>query len=130
VIFVDTSAIYALLDARDPNHPIANDALRRHIEATDFVTHSYVMVEALALTQRRLGIRAVRDVVERVQPLLDVTWVDEPRHRRALTRLLAARGRRVSLVDQVSFDLMHDAGIGIAFAFDRDFAREGFALLD
>jgi predicted nucleic acid-binding protein len=130
VIFVDTSAIYALLDARDPNHPIANDALRRHLDAGQFVTHSYVMVEALALTQRRLGIRAVRDVAERLQPLLDITWVDEARHQRALTRLLAARGRRVSLVDQVSFDQMHEAGVRTAFAFDRAFAREGFALLD
>jgi predicted nucleic acid-binding protein len=36
---------------------------------------------------------------------------------------------RVSLVDHTSFALMRALGISRAFAFDDDFAREGFALV-
>jgi predicted nucleic acid-binding protein len=36
---------------------------------------------------------------------------------------------RVSLVDHTSFIVMRSLGISRAFAFDDDFAREGFALV-
>ena len=36
---------------------------------------------------------------------------------------------RVSLVDHASFALMRSLGIGRAFAFDDDFAHEGFELI-
>ena len=129
VIFVDTSATFALLDADDPNHAVANDVLRRHLEGDRFVTHSYAVVESIALIQRRLGLRIVRAFHERLLPLIEVMWVDRPLHERAVASLLASRRRRVSLVDCVSFDLMRESGIRRAFAFDRDFEREGFEVL-
>ena len=42
---------------------------------------------------------------------------------------LAALRRRLSFVDWVSFVLMREAGLEQAFAFDRDFAAEGFRLV-
>lgn len=129
VILFDTSAALALLDARDPHHPAANDALRRHIDSNRFVTHNYVLIETAALLQRRFGVRAVRAFAERLQPLLELTWVDRARHERAVADLLGSRGRRTSLVDRVSFDLMREDRIRTAFAFDYDFEREGFTLL-
>lgn len=129
VIFVDTSATYALLDADDPNHRLANDALRRHLDDR-FVTHNYVVLESIALIQRRLGLRFVRAFTDRLLPLLDVEWVDRPRHERAVADLVASRRRRVSLVDRISFDVMRENEIRTAFTFDRDFAREGFTVLD
>lgn len=129
VILFDTSAALALLDQRDPNHRAANDSLRRHIDSTRFVTHNYVLLETAALLQRRFGVRAVRAFAERLQPLLELTWVDRARHERALTELVGTRGRRTSLVDRVSFDLMRELGVRTAFAFDHDFERAGFTLL-
>lgn len=130
VIFFDTSAAFALLDERDPNHQAANDAFRRHIDAERFVTHNYVVLETIALLRRRLGIRAVRAFIDRLQPLLEVTWIDAARHERATVDLLASRRRRVSLVDCVSFEVMREVGARTAFAYDADFRREGFTLLD
>lgn len=130
MIFLDTSAALALLDERDPNHRAASDAFRRHIDAERFVTHNYVVLETIALLQRRLGMPAVRAFVDRLQPLLEVTWVDSARHARAAGDLLASPRRRVSLVDRVSFGMMREVGAGTAFAYDADFRREGFRLLD
>ncbi len=129
MIFFDTSASFAVLDADDPNHLVANDVLRRHLDGR-FVTHNYVVVESVALIQRRLGLRYVRAFTDRLLPLIEVLWVDRSQHERAVADLVTSRRRRVSLVDRVSFDLMRQNGIRTAFAFDRDFAREGFTLLD
>lgn len=129
VIFVDTSAILPLMNDADPDHPEARDRLRRHIDSAHFVTHNYVVLESVAVMQRRLGLRVVRAFVDRFLPLLDVTWIDQKHHERAVAGFVASRQRRVSLVDRVSFDLMRVSGIRTAFAFDADFRREGFTLL-
>jgi predicted nucleic acid-binding protein len=60
-VFVDTSALYALLDRDDRRHADAAAIWRRLAEeARPLTTHSYVLVEAFALVQRRLGPAAVR----------------------------------------------------------------------
>ena len=56
MIFVDTSAIFALADELDIHHQEAKrlfDALLRTERRR--VTHSYVLIESMALLQRRLG---------------------------------------------------------------------------
>ncbi len=56
MIFVDTSAIFALADGIDARHDEATrafDALLR--TGRRLFTHSYVLVESMALLQRRLG---------------------------------------------------------------------------
>ena len=48
------------------------------------------------------------------------------RHDRAVAAYLAGLRSGVSLVDQVSFEVMRDEVIDTAFAFDDDFVDEGF----
>lgn len=90
------------------------------------LTHNYVVVEAVTLVQRRLGPDAARDLLEAVLPPIDVVWVGEELHEAAVAAFLAGVRRKISLVDWVSFELMRRRGIETAFAFDRDFARQGF----
>jgi uncharacterized protein len=59
-------------------------------------------------------------------PPIEIVFVDEELHRSAVTAFLAAIRRAVSLVDWVSFEVMRRRAIDTAFAFDRDFAVEGF----
>ncbi len=87
------------------------------------------MVEATTLVQRRLEPAAVRQLHDALLPPLTPIWVDESLHRAAVTSLLASGRRGVSLVDWVSFELMRREGISTAFAFDRDFAAQGFSLI-
>jgi predicted nucleic acid-binding protein len=130
VILADTSAIYALLDRADPNHRRARLTLEALHAAEDrLVTHGYVVVEVVALVQRRLGVAVVRRFVDDMLPIIEVVHVDEQLHAEALEGLLAAGQRDVSLVDRTSFLVMRRYAIGRAFAFDADFAAEGFELL-
>ena len=124
-VFVDTSALYALLAREDPNHPAAAATFDGLRQRGPLVTHNYVVVESVALVQHRFGIGAVRTLLDLLGPV-EVAWVDEEMHKAATAALLAAPRRRVSLVDRVSFEMMRDRGITEAFAFDPDFAHEGF----
>lgn len=117
----------ALIDAGDDCHAAAagyyassNDSL---------LTHNYVVVETISLVQRRLGGPAVRLLVEDILPDVEPVWIGEDVHRAAEAALLSAPRRRVSLVDWVSFEVMRREGIDRAFAFDRDFAAQGFETL-
>jgi predicted nucleic acid-binding protein len=126
LIFVDTSALYALADRADANHGEARrrfSALLRSAES--LLTHNYVLVESIALVQNRIGTGAALDLA-RSADNFDVEWVDTKLHHDAVRALARSPKRRISLVDQVSFLVMRKRGVGTAFAFDQDFVREGF----
>ncbi len=127
IAFVDTSAIYAVLDRDDKNHPVARAIWEKLLEGEAIlVTSNYVLVETCALVQHRLGLEAVRSVQQQIAPVLTIEWVSPAQHDSAMAALLAAGRKKLSLVDCVSFALMRQAGIRGAFAFDSHFAEQGF----
>ena len=130
-VFVDTSALLAVLDADDAFHPSARriwtDLLDR---AEDLLCTSYVLVECFALVQNRLGIPAVRVLMEDVLPMIRVHWVVAEEHQEGVSTLLAAGRRGLSLVDCVSFQSMRRLGVPHVFAFDHDFVEQGFHVLE
>jgi predicted nucleic acid-binding protein len=126
--FVDTSALYAVLDAADPNHAAASAAWRRLIDEREpLVTTSYVMVETVGLVQSRHGFAPARRVMEDVAPAFDIVWIDAALHATAVAAWLAAARGSLSLVDCASFAAMRLRGIRQAFAFDEHFVEQGFA---
>jgi len=92
----------------------------------DRLTHSYVLVETVAIAQRRLGDTAVRRMMNELMPVLTTVWIDEATHAAGVAALLAALPTRVSLTDFVSFEVMRSHAISRAFAFDDDFRKAGF----
>jgi predicted nucleic acid-binding protein len=126
-VFVDTSALFALLVRSESRHAQVMEVFRAAIERADplFAT-SYVLVETAALLQHRIGLAAVRDLERGVVPLLAVEWVSRALHRRAVARLLREDRRRVSLVDCASFEFMRQKGLTRALTLDRHFAEAGF----
>jgi predicted nucleic acid-binding protein len=60
---------------------------------------------------------------------MSIVWVDDELHRAGLAALLAGGSPSISLVDWISFELMRRHGISTAFAFDADFAAQGFSLI-
>jgi predicted nucleic acid-binding protein len=129
-VFVDTSALYVLLVNTEEGHKEVSEVFRDLAESgRHLVTSNYVLLETTALLQHRFGLAAVRDLEDSVTPLLDIFWVTEAQHRRALQRLLRTDRRGLSLVDCSSFHLMEVEGIKEALSLDSDFSREGFTLL-
>ena len=126
-VFLDTSALFAVLDADDRYHAGADMVWRDLIAGTeDLVSTNYVLVETFALIQRRLGMAAVRTLDEDILPLVRVLWIDESDHRSGVTAFLTAGRRELSLVDCVSFLVMRRQDIRVAFAFDQEFQAQGF----
>ena len=76
MVFVDTSAIYAFLASDDVGHSAAVAAWKCFMdEATPLFTSNYVVVESCALLQKRLGIGAVRSLLDALLPAIEVQWV-------------------------------------------------------
>lgn len=129
-VFVDTSALFAALVANDRMHFEARPLMARLLdEGAGLITTCYVLVETCALLQARVGLPAVRDFERGFRPALEVLWVDETLHARALARLLGQERRRLSLVDCVSFAAMESLRLRTAFAYDEHFGAEGFRVL-
>jgi predicted nucleic acid-binding protein len=129
VIFLDTSAVYALADRADANHRRATRMFAATLAAGEgILTHNYVMVESMALLQHRLGLAAALAFAEDAKAF-EVLWITPDLHDQAVAWLGGSGRRRVSLVDAASFIVMRARRVEVAFAFDAHFTAEGFRLL-
>lgn len=129
-VYVDTSAFLAVLNADDHAHPPARQRWQQLIESSQpLFCNNYVLVETMAVLQSRLGMEAVIAFQNDVKPILTVLWIDEDLHQRALSALLAARRRRLSLVDCASFESMRLMGLQQVFTYDMHFEEQGFEVL-
>jgi predicted nucleic acid-binding protein len=128
--FVDTSALYALLDADDTYHLFAQEVWAQLLDVPEkLICSNYVIVETFALLQSRIGIQAVETFQNDIVPVVHVEWVTENDHQAGVLAVLASSRRRLSLVDCVSFVVMHRLGIQQVFCFDPHFVEQGFASL-
>ena len=126
-VFVDTSGFYAVLDRSDAEHAHAAEKWTSLVqEQQDLVTSNYIVVEACALVQHRLGVVALRAFIQDVLSVVRVEWVSPNDHARATAALLAATRRKLSLVDCTSFELMRRLGARKVLAFDKHFRDAGF----
>ncbi len=126
-VFVDTSAVLALLVPSDRAHAEARAVFERlRARERPLVTTSYVLLETYALADRRMGRTAVREIRDNLAPLLEIVWVTRELHERGLDLLLAGSARALSLVDAVSFLAIRELAAEAVFAFDRHFAEAGF----
>lgn len=129
-VFVDTSALYALLDRSDANHKNAVSVWAHFLKSDEsLITSNYVLVECFSLTQSMLGIAAVRLLEEDMVPVINIHFVNREVHRSSISAVLSAGRRNLSLVDCVSFEIMRTLGIRTAFTFDPHFKEQGFTIL-
>ena len=71
--------------------------------------------------------QAVKTLYEDIVPVLMTHWIDAPQHALAISNMIAAFKRQISLVDWTSFHTMQRLQLTTAFAFDQDFRAQGFA---
>lgn len=129
-VYIDTSALYAVLDHDDQYHTAAKASWRNLLqEDVPLISSNYVLIEASALIQRRLGQKALQVFLEDIVSVLQIQWVDESIHRAAVQMILRGRSRSLSLVDCTSFVVMRQLGLNMAFAYDKHFQLQGFRCL-
>lgn len=128
-LFVDTSAWFAYVNRRDPEHKLVSAAV--HAFEGRLLTSNFVFDETVTFCLYRLGHEAATALGN---VLLDSAEVD-------LIRLTAAdeqaawdlfkerKDKNYSFTDCTSFVLMRRLGIRRALALDADFRQEGFEIL-
>jgi predicted nucleic acid-binding protein len=129
-VFLDTSAILALVNPNDEHHSRARKGFESlSSRKAGLLTSSYVLVETYALLARRMGLAAVQAFRSDLAPLCEVAWVDEAVHEAALDLLIERRRKGLSLVDAASFVVMRKRRLDEVFCFDPHFEKEGFLVL-
>lgn len=128
MIFLDTSAIYALADKADPNHATACTKFELALKSGEtFLLHNYILVETVALLQARLGLQAAI-LFLRDAKAFQVEWVELGLHEEVEKEFGSIGKRGVSFVDCTSFVVMKRRGVQTALAFDPDFHHQGFSI--
>jgi len=129
IVFADTSALYALRVRDDLMHVRAKTCFSYFSKhAVQLLSSSFVLVETLALLQRRIGLEAVQDFNARIVPLIEILWVDKEWYNRAMQRLFSHQKRDISLVDCLSFEIMEARAVTVAYTYDRHFEENGFTM--
>jgi predicted nucleic acid-binding protein len=128
-MLLDTSGLFSLLHRDEPQHLAAREI---YAAAVTRFAHNYILEELIALTQTRRAPRQA--VLSFSQQLLndtevEVVWVDESLHRRALDLLYSRLDKTYSLCDAISFVLMRDRNETEALTTDEHFEQEGLTRL-
>ena len=129
-VFVDTSALYALVSTRDDDHERAVTLWDNLAQSyRPLITNNYALAECFALVQNRLGFDFVRYLKYEVVPSLEIAWIDEEQHEAAINYVISANRRSLSLVDCSAFESMRRLGVSTVFAFDEHFREQGFKVI-
>jgi predicted nucleic acid-binding protein len=128
-MLLDTSGLLCLLHRDEPQHL---EASRLYAAAPYCLTQNYVLAEFVALAQargipRRKALDFLRDLV--TAPRVEIIWIDEALHLRALDLLEKRLDKSYSLCDAVSFLLMRERHVAEALTTDKHFTQEGFTRL-
>ena len=130
MIYIDTSAFLALVHWDDPNHEQAMQTWKKLIEdEQQLISNNYVLIESIALIQRRVGLRAVSILHNDILPFVQIDWLDEELHNAIVKAVIKTNRRQISLVDSSGFDTMRRYEIKTAFAFDSHFPEQGFEVI-
>jgi uncharacterized protein len=129
-VFVDSTAFVALVVTPDQHHAEVTAEWTSLLRAHErLVTTSYVVLETVAVVQKRFGIEVAVRFTRDILPLVEVWWVDERRHEEGMLIWQHSNRRALSLTDCVSFAAMTAASVSSALSCDRHFAEQGFEVL-
>lgn len=125
-MLIDTSGFLCFLDVRDSRHDKAVALYRSKLFR---LTHSYILVELVALADARNFSRT--KILGFLSELFDdelvkIVWVDDLLTQNALTFLGERLDKKWSLCDAVSFLLMESYEVREALTTDHHFEQAGF----
>ena len=127
IIFVDTSALFAIANAKDEDHQKAKEFLTKLVEerATLLVTN-FIIAEIYTLMLRKIGRNKAIEYVEKLRNTAEIERVSEEDESKAWQIILHFHDKHFSYVDATSFAVMKRLGINDAFSFDEHFRQCSF----
>lgn len=131
-VFLDTSGLYAAADPAAADHRAASQALAHLLDSrTPLLSTDLVLAEAHGLTLGRMGPGPALTLIEGVARSGRVELIEAglDRIERGIEFLRSRPGRRLSVTDAVSFGVMWERSVSVAFTLDGDFLAEGFTVL-
>ena len=128
-IFIDTSFIIALINERDQYHNQALSLADQYDTQLLVVTDSVLLEVANALSRRYKfeAIQVIEDLLTSED--VEVVRLTPELFDRAFQLYKTRQDKAWGLVDCISFIVMQDRGISVAFTFDQHFAQAGFQIL-
>jgi uncharacterized protein len=129
LIFVDTSAWYAVEVEDDVNHEAACKFLS-NIASGKYgvsITTDYVLDEALTLLRSRRDLVSASTFIDKIRKSKSVRvfWIDENLFEKALDIFQKSDRKSWSFTDCTSFALMRELSVSEAFTFDSHFREAG-----
>ena len=95
-IVIDTSAFYALISTNDSYHEKAKDYYEKILDREyELFTTSYVLVESSALVHHRLGFMPLKVLMESIQLVVKIIWIDNIIHNEAWKEMIIKEGSQV-----------------------------------
>lgn len=125
-VFIDSSAIYSLLNKKDLYHPKAQEVFTRLQEQRySMVLTNFVIAETHALLLNRtrridIALHFLNTIAYAAFKVIRPSIAQEAR---AVTQLNTYRDKDWSFTDMVSFVVMEEQGIPYYFSFDTDFKQ-------
>lgn len=129
-VFVDTSALYALIAPEDRYHRAAFECFERlNAIHTPLLSTNYILLECGSLLQARHGVEPAKTFLARAAQMLDVIWISREEHEQTIALWTKANSRNLSLVDCSSIAVMRQRRLTRVVTFDAHFAQAGFEML-
>ena len=133
MIFIDTSAWYAVEVEDDTNH----EASRKFLSGISSgkygisITTDFVLDETLTLLRSRRNLASAMAFMEKIRKSksIRVFWIDESLFAKAEGIFRKSERTSWSFTDCTSFALMRELSISDGFTFDRHFKEAGFNAL-
>jgi predicted nucleic acid-binding protein len=127
-VFLDTGYLVGLEDADDENHPAAREHREGITRVPTLTTTSYVLDEVVTFFNVRGQHAKAVELGEMLlgSPSVRMIHVGQDLLMRSLGLLRDRPDKRYSLTDCISFVVMRERSISVAYAFDRHFEQEGF----
>lgn len=125
-IFLDTSAIYALINRKDPDHNKAKGFLDG-FKGKAFITN-YIFTETMSLVNARLGHERAIIAGETLlkSSYIERVWVTPADEKEAWSLFVSRDDKSYSFTDCTSFVVMKRLKIKRCLTFDEHFKQEGF----
>ena len=126
-LIIDTSALYAVVDKRDPNHIRASHFLRSFTKEGTFILSNHVFDEIMTLAKMRLGMHVALQLGIRLRNSRYMEMIVFGQREEIATWSIFSRytDKGWSYTDCASLALARQMDIDGAFAFDHHFRQMG-----